>query len=58
MEVSQFVNLEPYHANPHPGLPSLQNPEEYLSVVEIALKCGIVLWQPEHRNVILKVGRA
>ena len=58
MEVSQFVNLEPYHANPHPGLPSLQNSEEYLSVVQIALKCGIVLWQPEHRNVILKVGRA
>lgn len=42
MEVSQFVNLEPYHAKPHPGLPSLQNPEEYLAVVETALKCGVV----------------
>ena len=58
MEVSHSVNLEPYQANPHPGLPSLQNSEEYLSFVETALKCGIVLWQPEHRNEILKVGRA
>lgn len=40
MEVSQYVNLEPYRAKPHPGLPSLPNPEEYLAVVEAALKCG------------------